>query len=136
MLRSGGGDSAVPLIMDDSSATTASQVTRECSSYKWNISFQCQIKVPKCQGFQFQWKWKWLFDSSATTASQVTRFCSSFIGNGYLTQSTCSRASIQYSPENCPELLRHVSTSDFQTFLYNFLKVFSGQFWGSYSGLY
>ena len=28
MLRSGGGDSAVPLIMDDSSATTASQVTQ------------------------------------------------------------------------------------------------------------
>ena len=32
MLRSGGGDSAVPLIMDDSSATTASQVTNRFMS--------------------------------------------------------------------------------------------------------
>ena len=32
MLRSGGGDSAVPLIMDDSSATTASQVTNQCQA--------------------------------------------------------------------------------------------------------
>ena len=34
MLRSGGGDSAVPLIMDDSSATSASQVR---SLSNWNL---------------------------------------------------------------------------------------------------
>ena len=43
MLRSGGGDSAVPLIMDDSSATTASQVTNRfmSSSMVYHLTIVC-----------------------------------------------------------------------------------------------